>query len=101
MREDVTYWPRTGQDEFGQPVFDPPQLLKGRWEDRSDVIRNKHGDEYVSKARVFVTDEIQADGFLYRGATDEETPPEGSLEIQAHARIPDLRTVTQLNVAYL
>ena len=103
MKQTATYWAKTGTDTYGKPTFSAPATMQCRWEDRTQVIMNKGGKEIVSKARVFLADDISEEGFLYLGTSVAASPIgiSGAYEIQAVGRQPDLRAVKTLHVAHL
>jgi hypothetical protein len=104
LRQDITYWHPTGtSDAFGAVVFAAPQYLRGRWEDKTDLVRSKTGEEITTRSRVFLPQDISIDGYLFLGqslATDPRTVP-GAYEVQSKGRQPDLRNLKQLTVAWL
>lgn len=103
MKQTATYWAVASTDVYGKRTFTAPQSLACRWEDRTELIRNKKGAEIVSKSRIFLESAVDIDGFLYKG-TSEETDPttlEGAYEVQMISQQPSLRNLQQLNVAYL
>ena len=102
MPHDVTYWPPSGTDKYGKTTFDAPVAIRGRWEDKVQVIQAKDGSQKTSMSRVAVSQPIDVDGFLFLGTTNEANPKvAGAKEIQAVGRQPDLRGLTNLNIAYL
>jgi hypothetical protein len=93
-RQDITYWPKTGENKYGEESFGVPQLLKGRWEDRNEVVRLPSGEEIVSKSVVFLPTDVTTHGYLAQGDQTAEADPtqaEGR-EIQTVINVPSLRT---------
>lgn len=103
LTHSVTYWPVTGQDGYGATTFGIPQLLNARWEEHVENVLGKDGEEFVSKARVYFDQDIDINGYLYLGESSEDDPQElaDAFEIRAKTRMPDLRAIQELVVAYL
>lgn len=104
MKQQVTYWEPTGtKDVFGKMEFKQPRELKGRWEDKVELIRDKHGEEVTSMSRVFVVERLNVDGYVYLGLINLADPlaVEGAYEIRAVKFTPDLRNIKTLTVAFL
>ena len=45
LRQEITYWKKTGVDGFNEESYAAPVTLKARWEDRSSVVLNNLGVE--------------------------------------------------------
>jgi hypothetical protein len=98
-----TYWPMGALNEYGIATPGDPELRRGRWEDRDEVIRNTKGDETTSKARVFLDTDVEPLGYLARGDFTDSTTAPSSLgtEIKQVARTPNLRYSNTEIKAYL
>lgn len=90
----LTYWAATPNGNGGYD-FSAPVIMRGRWEDRADLVRTPSGDEIVSKAIVYVDCDVVIGGYLYLGDTEDEDPAEvtGAYEIKQFHKIPGLRAV--------
>jgi len=88
--ETCTYWPGT-PDGYGGRDYGPPQQLRCRWEQKQRLIRTKTGEERVSQAREFLTQSVDLEGRLYRGATAETDPRVlDSHELQAGEELQEM-----------
>ncbi len=106
LNQQATYWAQTGTDMFGAPTFSAPATLICRWEDSSELFINKKGQEIASRSKVFLAQDIGLEGYLYLGVSAETNPRTLTGESRAHEimmvkRIPDLRSITTLYVAFL
>jgi len=103
LNQQATYWASLGQDEYSRTSFAAPTTIAVRWEDTAEVIRNKKGDEYVSKSTVFCATDFALDGYLYNGVSAEADPRvvSGAHEIMQISKIPDLRSMQELFTAFL
>lgn len=106
MRQVLTYWAPpedNSTDLYGKSTFTAPIQLECRWEDRTEELRSKKGEEFVSKSRVFVVEQLHIDGYVFLGVSTQANPVDepDAKEIQALARQPDLRNIRQLTVLYL
>lgn len=104
LNQTATYWaPSAGTDRYGKPTPSAPTHISVRWEERTQTVQGKRGEEIVSKARVFMLTDVDLDGYLYLGSTNETNPGavSGAFEIQAKAKTPDLSNLESLTTVYL
>lgn len=103
LNQTVTYWNVNGTDRYGKPIFTAPATLSARWEDRTESVQGKGGDVIVSKARVYLSQAVNIDGYLFEGTSVAADPTivRGAAEIQALGSMPNLRNTTKLYVAFL
>lgn len=103
FNQDATYWAPAGRDKYGKQTFTAPVTKKVRWEDKQEEIVDKVGEQKLSKSRVFLQEDIDIDGYLFRGVSAASTPLglANALEIQGVGRTPNLKANKQLYVAYL
>lgn len=103
LHQTLTYWPPSAEDRYGKPVSGTPVQKACRWEDRTDEVQSKTGQQVTSRSRVFLDDDVDIDGYVYLGVSDATDPTtvDGAYEIQAKGRQPDLRGLRQLTVLYL
>lgn len=59
FNQTITWKPVTGTNEFAEPLIGASQLIKVRWEGKRRLVRDKQGQEVVSEARFFCTENIQ------------------------------------------
>lgn len=63
-------WKRVvGRNGYGEPVFEESSI-KVRWEGRRRLVRNKQGQEVISEARVFCTENVQPGDVLEYGGKE-------------------------------
>lgn len=107
LKQQVTYWAPLADNEFGVEAFATPVLASGRWEDRADLVRDGRGDEFTSKAVIFMDRKVANEGYLvigsYTGYPDPRNLPAGveAFEIKAVVVVPDLRNLSEEIRAYL
>lgn len=103
LKQTITYWAPTGDDVFGGTTFTTPVQKFARWEDRMEMIRDKNGQEYMAKTRVFLLEEVSLDGYLYLGKSTVADPRTlgAAYEIRAIHKSPDLRNLRALWSVYL
>lgn len=88
----ATFWELTGVDGENQPQFALPIQLNVRWEDRTDYLRTKQGEQITSRSRVFVPQTIKVGDYLFLG-TNAETDPRtvvNAYRVLDYREIPDL-----------
>ncbi len=100
--EDITYWAPQTTDVFGGDTFSGPTVLQGRWEDETELIRDKKGQESVSMSKAYLEIDLDVNGYLFRGISTVTDPRTiDAFEIKQKSSVPDLRQLRQLRVAYL
>jgi hypothetical protein len=73
----AVYWTAGTRDGFGDSIFSEGVEIRCRWDDTTELIRDKHGKDYTSKAMIMIPQEdvddagIDEDGFLYLGTLEE------------------------------
>lgn len=103
LHQTATYWAPLDTDLFGKKTYEAPVQLTVRWEDKQELYHNKHGQQVVSKSRIFLSQNVDLDGYILLGTSVETDPVlvTGAEEIQQIARIPDLRNLTTMYMAIL
>ena len=98
----AVYWGSPVADGYGGKTLADPVEISCRWEDRvekiSIVTASRLGEEIVSKAQVFVTEDVEELGWLFLGDlddldSDEEADPmtvDGAYEIKRFDKTPVL-----------
>ncbi len=104
LHQVLTYWAPAGTyDTYGKPLYLSPVQYNCRWEDKQQNFVNKIGTEKVSKSRIFLSEQLDIDGFVFLGTSVASDPTQvsGAREIQALGRIPDLRNLKSLTTVFL
>lgn len=106
LHQTLTYWAPSAPGStnlYGKPTSSAPVQLKCRWEDRTEQLKSKTGEEFVSKSRVFLEEDVSIDGYVFLGVSAVADPSglQGAWEIQQKARQPNLRNLRNLTVLYL
>lgn len=108
----AVYWGSPVADGYGGKTFADPVEIDCRWENRVEKITrvgDRLGEEVISRARVFVTQDVEELGWLYLGELDDldsnpDNPKEiaGAYEIIRFDKIPEHRSTTEfVRKAYL
>lgn len=104
LRQTCTYWMKTGTNEYSKPVFASPVVLNCRWEDISEKVVDKHGQEIIAKSKIFTAAELNPEGWLAEGIHDSTIDPttlDGAEEIRQVKRLPDLRNLKTMYTTWL
>jgi len=92
--QQATYWQQNGVDGYGKRYFLTPTLISVRWEDATDLIVQKMGEEIPSKATVYTQQELTVGDFLALGNfTTQSDPfqlPENAFEILQFLSTPSV-----------
>jgi len=110
----AVYWGTPVKDGQGGFTYDAPAEIDCRWEKRTEVVSSlgggRKGTEFVSKALVWVMQDVDEQGYLYLGGLDdlsstlEENPEEvdKAYRIERFDKIPAVRHGTEfIRKAYL
>lgn len=101
LKQDATYWAPAAPDGFGSVNFSAPVSIKCRWEEKSELFRDKDARELMSSAIVYVDRSVVLQGYLALGTFTETDPRTVGREIRQRSVSPNLRATHQLNKVYL
>lgn len=103
LKQVCTVWTVTGSDLYGKSTYASPVTKACRWEEKTEEVVDKHGETYMSKARVFFAESIPLESYVYLGtsAAADPTTVSAAREVRQVATTPDLRALKSLQVAYL
>ncbi len=109
----AVYWGSPVEDGYGGKTFADPVEISCRWEDTIELVSrvgSRLGEEVVSQARVYITQDVDEQGYLYLGTlddldSDEEADPttiEKAYSIVRFDKVPAMRSTNEfLRKAYL
>ena len=106
----AVYWGTPVEDGYGGKTFADPVEIACRWEDTLEVVSDMYGNEIIVKSAIYVTQDVDEEGYLYLGTLDdldsaEEVDPttvEGAHIIKRFDKVPMLRTTNEfLRKVYL
>lgn len=95
----AVYWGGPQNNGFGRMVYDDPVEISCFWIDEQETLIDNDGKEWVTKAKVFVLQDIDEQGVLYLGSlsglTDsQKSDPVASLdkarEVKRFLKTPSL-----------
>lgn len=66
-KQTIVYWGNPHSNGF-QNVFDAPVEIKGRWEEKNQLIRDEQSVSVASRTLVYVTQELDEEGWLWLGS---------------------------------
>lgn len=74
----AVYWGSPQDDGYGTMTYDDPVEIKCRWQEGLEVISmagdDRRSRELVSKAQVWLLQDVDEEGYLYLGTLDSEDP---------------------------
>jgi len=106
-RQNAVYWALDSIDQFGKKTFSSPVQIKVRWDDVTEEFLDSEGVRQVSKAVVYVGEDIEEGSVLMLGELSDITDAvnikenEGAWEVRMFAKTPNLRATEFLRRAYL
>lgn len=93
LRQQCTYWPPGVPDRYGNPQMGDPVHMQCRWEDKMELITDPEGQEVQSRAKVFVPQALEINGYLALGLHNGSPIDAGARIIKSVSNIPDLQAV--------
>lgn len=102
-KQTMIYWANPITDGFGGYTYTAPVDITGRWEEKQELFLDTEGKEILSRAMVYLSQDVSLGGFLYLGAladlasSIDETHPknvDGSFEIRQFTKIPDVEGIS-------
>ena len=101
LRQDLVYWGTPANDGLGGVTFANPINIKGRWEDTQKKFIDSNGQEIVSSSIVYLGQDIDIGGWLFRGKILDIAPAKrnspaevnGAKEIRVFNKIPDINAI--------
>ena len=63
----AVYWGNPRNDGYNHFTFDEPVEISCRWEDKEQVLTENDGTKYLSRAIVFLTQDVDVEGRLWLG----------------------------------
>lgn len=101
----AVYWGTPVADKFGAFTFATPVEIQCLWKGKVVLIRDDEGREIVSKAKVYVTQDLDEHGMLFHGILDDLTAAQKSdprkvssaYEIKTFMKVPSLHLKNQFN----
>jgi hypothetical protein len=106
-RQTAVYWGPSANDVHGRPTYADPVEISCRWEDTTTELPKEDGSVVVSKAKVFVGEDLAIGGMLMLGelesAEDDSQPYEfpEAWPILSFEKIPNIKNTETLRIAYL
>jgi len=89
--QDVTYWTTSGLASDGYPGYNTPVTVKGRWEDRTVLVKSPTGgDNLSSNARVFLGVELAEGTAILEGVSVDVAPPATARKVIRAVTIPSI-----------
>lgn len=106
----MVYWGSPTFDNDGSTSFAEPVELKCLWVEKIELVRDEKGKEIVSRARVYVNQDLEENGMVYRGEVADLTVEQklnpvslgSAYEVLVFTKTPSLVTPEEYNrVAYI
>lgn len=105
----AVYWGSPTNDGYGSFTYDDPVEISVRWQDKTEIIKDSKGQEQVSRAEVYLTQDVDEQGILYLGTLDDldsaqEDSPftiDGAYIIMKFEKSPNIKGTEFVRKAYL
>jgi len=102
-RQIVTYWGAPSDNGWGVKTFTTPITMKCRWEDVVEHFINYKGEDQISRACIWVPQDVEQGGYLFLGESTAADPTvlDGAYEIRMTYTTPDMRNLQVERRVYL
>lgn len=90
----ATYWAPSTLNEYGEQSFIAPTQISVRWQSKLELIIDREtGKEIISKAIIYLNQDVTENGFLYLGVSSESNPKseDASFLIRRVDKTPNLK----------
>jgi hypothetical protein len=104
LNQSATYWGNPQQDAYGGFTYDSPVLLDCHFEYRKEVFKDPQGREVRSEAQVFLSTEVDEQGYIAFGdytGTPDPADVDTAYEIQIVEKFPSVDGEDQLVKVWL
>lgn len=91
----AVYWSGRVPDGYGGYTFQTGVEIPVRWESKTENIINRLGNNVVSRAKVFVNQDIDNEGYLYLGKLTDLTTEQKIDPLQVPTAYP-IQTVEKI-----
>jgi hypothetical protein len=99
----ATYWGSPSRDGWGSVTFDAPMVLDVRWENIAERVLSYKGEEFVSRAVIWVKIDLELGGYLFLGESVSADPTSlaDAFEIRMIHEVHDFRGMFVERKVYL
>jgi hypothetical protein len=105
LTDKAVYWAVEGYGNDGSITFSDPVEIDCLWTEKIQMIRDDEGHESVSRATVYVGQDLAAHGYLYHGNLDDLSSAEegdpltvsAAQEIMVFLKTPSLHIRSEYN----
>jgi hypothetical protein len=109
LNQVAVYWAPGTSDGYGDRTFTVGTEIACRWEDRQDEFVDPYGDKKISRAVVYVAQDLAVGGHLYLGTLadlsssqdDDPFAVPAAWEIRGWEKIPKLNGSSYTRRAWL
>ena len=104
--EDLSYWAAADpKDTYGKPTFSLPVIIKGRWEDKVELIIDAAGREIRARSRIWLLQSVSIGDYLFRGTfssgENDPTLVDDAYEIKDVRKVKDIDGIEEEVIAFL
>ena len=71
LKQTAVYWANPVDDGYGGLSWDAPEEIDCRWINTNEIVKANNGEEFVCRASVQVSQDLDENGLLYLGDLDD------------------------------
>lgn len=99
----AVYWGSPVDDGYGGFTFEDAVEIPVRWEENHQLIIAANGEQIVTKAEIFINQDVDVNGYLFLGSLTDLTAEqlidpklcEQAYAIRQYSKVPLLKSTTQ------
>ena len=102
-RQTATVWTQGSPDGYGGFTYDTPRKVRCRWEEVSKEFTDRAGEVQVSRAVVYLPEDVSIGDYIYLGESSAADPTtvDGAYEVRQFQKVPNLQYLYEERRAYL
>lgn len=89
LKQTATLWTAGALDGYGNPSW-TKSTVSCRWEDGIKLVKDDEGNEVVSTATVWLSQDVSTGDFLYLGTSGGSSPPVNAREVITFLKTPSI-----------
>lgn len=107
QRQNVVYWPQIGSNQYGEPIWGPPQQMTCRWDDKVQQVLDPKNTMVMSRAELITESQLAVGGVITKGTIDtvaywsDPKANSGVYEVIKVSATPNMRNTETLYEAWV
>ena len=96
MRDDIILWKAGVPDGYGNTTYGEPILIKGNWQEKTDIVVEESGEEWRSRSDVYLDRKLVIGDWLALIDVGEDIPSPLPYEPSMRENATEIRRISRL-----